>query len=291
MATAEELQCTAEAVNQGSSADEIVQVCQAESQKQERAHLGFWISEKAHNCSVYYSKEKSFSNGDYKKCFQDMIVGARNILSCTQSEERYKQAVDYDIELEAAMLQENGEVAVPEHIKNIFKKLVETTMQQVKFAQTPQWTLRAYKGKVVNAHAGAGGNIFLSDVLWNQKNPYSAGEIAAVMGHEIGHVILSHSLKLDCSYLEWVGMDMSLKEAAKAFREDYSPATERGQATTALSQKYEYEADKMSKVVLQRAGFDPQLMAQALEKMKPKAEGGFSSGSHPAFDERIKALD
>lgn len=290
-ATAAERQCAPEAIDQGFSADEIIQACQMEGQKQGRSRLTVWISEKAANCSSYYSTEKSFAQGEYKKCFQDMIAGARNILTCTQSEERHKQAVEYDIELEAFMLQDHGEVAVPENIRRVFNKLVDTTMKHVKFAHAPQWTLRAYKGKVVNAHAGAGGNIFLSNVLWTQKNPYSEAEIAAILGHEIGHVILAHSLKLDCLYLEWIGMDMSLKEAAQAFREDYSPGTERGKASTTLSQKYEYEADQMSKSILQRSGYDPRLMAQALEKMKPKDTEGFSSGSHPAFDERIRALD
>ena len=54
--------------------------------------------------------------------------------------------------------------------------------------------------------------------------------------------------------------------------------------------KLEYAADAGAVRILKAAGFDPNLMAGALEKLKPKASGGgFTSGSHPEFDVRIAA--
>jgi predicted Zn-dependent protease len=274
------------------NSNEILAQYRSESLQQGRSFLASTIEDKQTICrALNTTNTGAFDQQGYETCINPFIAFVQETLTCTSSLQRQQQATDYDEELLQGMIKDNGEAEIPYEIKRTFRRLFQAAMLNYTFPlRSPNWTLRAYKSKVLNAHAGAGGQIVLSSALWEGPVVFTTDEIAAVIAHEISHVVQIHSLKLDCLALEWMPNDMPLKDAALVFRDDFTATSERGQAWSKASQSYEFAADKMATQILRLAKMDPMLMAAALIKLKPKEEGGFSSGSHPDFDARIKAV-
>lgn len=263
-----------------------IKVCQTESKHYGYNFLNRWIEEKHSHCQLFYPNS---SSDEHRECLSNILNFSNDVLTCQSSLHRHQEAVQYDSELLAQLIQGNGGLAtIPEIIQKRFDHLVKSTEQSYSFKFSPKWSLKSYQGKVANAHAGAGGEIVVSAALWNGETPFSVDEITAILAHEIAHVLKDHSLRLGCSAMEWVGSEFSISEISKVFREDFSTATERGRAWTEKSQSYEFEADKVATRILKKAGINPRAMAMALEKLKPKTDSNFTTGSHPTFDLRIQ---
>jgi predicted Zn-dependent protease len=219
-------------------------------------------------------------------CSDDVIKEANEILSCREDEKRRAQMSFFDQRQFEVMINDFGAATIPGFVRSLFAKLTYSA-EQLSKKQFP-WRLSAYNATFINAHAGANSQVMASAGLWIHS-PLVEDEIAAILAHEAAHVIKEHSLDLGCLALEWVGAHFELGNAMEAFREDFSISTERGQVWSKFSNNLEYEADEEATRILKAAGFSPMAMARALKKLKPKESGGFSSGSHPEFDERIQA--
>ena len=223
----------------------------------------------------------------FEGCLEQVIEEANEILSCSKSARRKQEMIEYDSKFLSAMIEDHGSQSVPQHIQQTFKKLTLAADELSK--KTFPWKLTSYKASFINAHAGAEAHIMASGGLWASESQLQNDEIAAILAHETAHIIQDHSLKLGCLSLEWTGTHLSIKDSMILFREDFSVSTDRGKAWAQLSNKIEYEADAVATKILKQAKFDPLAMARVLKKLKLKAEGGFSSGSHPELDDRIEA--
>ena len=148
--------------------------------------------------------------------------------------------------------------------------------------------IAAYQSNVFNAHAGANNKILLSSGLWSKQSVLTNDEVMAVIAHELSHIKENHSLKLGCLALEWSGNLIDLSDALSIFREDFSLETSRGQSYSKVSKGVEFRADELAVGLLHQAHYSPRLMGDALTKLTPKEEGGFTSGSHPDMHLRIK---
>lgn len=267
----------------------VIQSCQKDSQAQGREHLSSWVEEQVRNCAgLNYGPE---NRGSYLECISQTVASAENVLTCTSSPERYKQAVEHDVTLIGYTFKENAEVEVPEEIQTLFLKLAKAAEAElgVQFSQ-PEWKLRGFANSKYAASAGAGGRVVASSALWSGAAPLAEDEIAAILSHEISHVLREHSVLLGCQAVEWIGAENTIAEASQTFHEDLSEGYPRKAAWKSLSQKLEYEADHLALGVLARAGYDPQAMGRALAKLIPQASGGFSRGSHPDMEDRIRAV-
>lgn len=251
-----------------------------------KTYLPQWIQEKAKVCA---SLPANSASREIQKCQADIATFAHSVLSCEHSQRRLQEMTKYDDELLNGMVTAEGKAQIPADIQKKFDKLVQIATMNHRFVGLlPTWSLTAYVSKVPNAHAGANGQIFVSSFFWSENSAFTSDEVVAILAHEIAHVIYRHSVKLGCMAYEWVATPgLSLKEASLYFREDFSQETERGQAWSRVSQSFELEADRGSKDLLRQAGMNPDLMEQALLKLRPKNEG-FSSGSHPDFDKRVQ---
>lgn len=145
----------------------------------------------------------------------------------------------------------------------------------------------------INAFALPGGPLFIYTGLLNLMDDES--ELAAVMGHEIGHVDGRHAVR----QLQPVAGITALE--ALAFG-DRSPAAQQALnlvleiALTGYGRSHELEADRFGVIYLQRAGYGPQGAIRMFNKLASQEKGERNvfeklSATHPETKERITRLE
>ncbi len=148
---------------------------------------------------------------------------------------------------------------------------------------------KVYLTKDMNAFATPDGSIrVFSELL----NTLEADELLAVIGHEIGHVKLKHSLaQYRSAYLTKAakeGLAAAGGKVGSLANSQYAAIGEQF-LNAQFSQSDELEADRYGIHFLKKIGQDPEAMVRLHEKFK-KMAGSDSSimSSHPSFDSRIQ---
>lgn len=156
-----------------------------------------------------------------------------------------------------------------------------------------KWTFGVIESNDVNAFAAPGGYVFLTRGLYRLLR--DEAELAGVLGHEIGHVVRKHHLKvLQKSQAIDVGSDLLKKrigdkKVAKDLIGSGAEILARG-----LDKSAEFEADRIGVVLAARAGYDAFGLPAVLQEISA-ASGGSSSvallfKTHPHPDERLARL-
>jgi predicted Zn-dependent protease len=141
--------------------------------------------------------------------------------------------------------------------------------------------------RTVNAFALPGGPIFITEGLLGRLR--TEGELAGVLGHEIGHVIARHSSER----LAKQQLTQGLISAVVVGSGDYTSAQIAQVAGSMINMKYgrddELESDALGVRIAFEAGYDPRAMAGVMEVLA-KASGGSQqpefASTHPAPENR-----
>lgn len=131
--------------------------------------------------------------------------------------------------------------------------------------------------QTINAFALPGGQIFLTAGLL--KELQTEGQLAGVLGHEIGHVVARHSAE----QLAKAQLSQGLSGAAAiAIYDPDRPSTAAGAAAAALigelmglsfSRDHELDADRLSIKLVTEAGYDPRAMLQVMAVLQKASSG------------------
>ena len=187
-------------------------------------------------------------------------------------------------------------------VKNVGEKLataVEKYLKengQAKKVDYLNWEFNLIKSDEINAFALPGGKIaFYTGIMPIAKN--DAG-IAAIMGHEIGHVIAGHHAEGQSNQTA-AGIILLGKQVADVVTGGATAVVSNDLVSQGLSlgllkfnRTQEYEADRYGLIFMAMAGYNPE---EAIEVWKRMAEAGGSQGpeflsTHPDTANRIKKL-
>jgi predicted Zn-dependent protease len=179
---------------------------------------------------------------------------------------------------------------------NNYVKCVLTPLTEHATEVAPQggWEIVVFKNEEPNAFALPGGKIGVQTGIF--KAAQTPGQLAAVVGHEIGHVWAGHSNERVSENIVAQG-GLALAGAAMSERNrnwQVVLASLGLQAGVLLphSRDQESEADILGLDLMSRAGFDPNEALTLWENMKQAAGGGppeFMS-THPAPDTRMQNI-
>lgn len=136
----------------------------------------------------------------------------------------------------------------------------------------------------INAAKGGGGKFILTTGLLERAND---DKLRGVMAHEIAHEDLGHVTRLKLSA---TGVNMVLlKKLATA---DTAVSLIEGPLITlSFSRSEENHADRQSVAILERAGYQREVVIEALIWMAKSSTGsGNFISSHPNISERVKTL-
>ena len=154
----------------------------------------------------------------------------------------------------------------------------------------------------INAFAAPGGFILVTSGA--VKLAKTEDELAAILAHEIGHVVRGHALGTIKS-ARFAGLTKSALDTVKVEGQDgqQTKLTEAfggsmddmitGMTVKGYSQESEFDADKVGINLMLRAGYDPAAFVRYLESMQKNQSttsgGGFYS-THPKASTRISKL-
>jgi predicted Zn-dependent protease len=133
--------------------------------------------------------------------------------------------------------------------------------------------------KTVNAFCMAGGKMAIYSGMW-EKLKATDEEIAAVMGHEIGHALASHTReRMSVAYSTGIGTQVLA--IALGARQDTAALMQTAAAVAVQlpnSRESELEADQIGIELAARAGYEPAAAVTLWEKM-----GKLGGGNPPEF--------
>jgi len=144
---------------------------------------------------------------------------------------------------------------------------------------------------IADGFALPGGHIVLTVGLMRQL--HSDGEVAAILGHLIGHVVARHGLiRLARSTIH----DGLIGATAMASFEqgDRSPSSDRlveELADMTFERSEELEADTLGLRLMSEAGYDPRAMLGVMGRLEEGQRWGAAFlGTHPSPDNRVERI-
>lgn len=228
-----------------------------------------------------------------------VLVAAVSLVTywCSTDENEFTgetQHVDITVEQEIAlglqaapqMAQQYGGLHPDQQAVQKVKAVGQRLVQSTRASNTPyQFDFHLLGDEqTVNAFALPGGQIFITAGLLRRLQ--SKGQLAGVLGHEIGHVVARHSAQ----QLAKAKLTQGLTGAAAiATYDPENPASRSGAAVAAMvghlvNMRYgredELESDQLAVELTGDAGYDPRSMK---EVMRILAEASGGRGSSPEF--------
>lgn len=160
-----------------------------------------------------------------------------------------------------------------------------------------QWEVVVFESDQVNAFALPGGKIGVYTGLLQVAT--DDGELAAVMGHEVAHVLAEHANeRMSTNQLIQAGMqlgDLFLKRSNNQFQSEIMAGLGLGAQfgiAMPFGRSHESEADKIGVNLMAKAGFNPKSSVTLWQKMAQL--GGQRTpeffSTHPSPENRINQL-
>lgn len=209
-----------------------------------------------------------------------------------------QEEIDLGTKAKPELTQEfGGEVAsaaLASYITEVGRSLAAVTE-----ADNPSlpWEFTLLDSPVINAFALPGGKVFMSRGLADKLT--NEAQLAAVLGHECGHVTARHTNDRMTQQAILVGGGSILGSVAGSVIGSSDLGAQAGQtiggiAALSYSRKQEIEADQLGMRYMERLKYDPAGAIEVQEILK-KESGGSSQpeilSTHPASDTRINALN
>lgn len=145
--------------------------------------------------------------------------------------------------------------------------------------------------KTVNAFALPGGQVFITRALFDRLE--TEGQLAGVIGHEIGHVIERHGAQ----QLAKQNLTQGLVSATGVAADSYDAARLAQAVGSMVNMKYgrddELESDAWGVELLSRAGYDPRALVGVM-RVLAQAGGGSQPeffSTHPNPDHRTERIE
>lgn len=154
------------------------------------------------------------------------------------------------------------------------------------------WAFGVIDTTAINAFATPGGYILVSSALLSMLD--TEDELAAVLGHEIAHVVRKHHYRVirKQQMLEFGANAVNIGGEAGAMADKLSGMVANVMAR-GLDKSAEYEADRDGMVYAARAGYDASALIRIMEKLAAASKdesGKLLMATHPSANDRSIAL-
>ncbi len=146
--------------------------------------------------------------------------------------------------------------------------------------------------KVVNAFALPGGQVFLTAALLERLG--TEGQLAGVLGHEIGHVVARHGAQQMAKQQLTEGITGAVIVASGATTEAKLAAMVGQLVNMSYGREDELQSDELGVRFMSEAGYDPRALIEVMRILEEASGGGappeFMS-THPSTGNRVATIE
>ena len=201
----------------------------------------------------------------------------------TKENQHIDLSVDQEIALglQAApeMAAQHGGLDPDPRVQQRAKQIGDRLVSRTKAGSTPyKFAFHVLNDdRTINAFALPGGQVFITRALYDRLE--TPGQLAGVLGHEIGHVVARHSAE----HLAKAQLTQGLSGAAAIAM--YDPDNPNSQRNAAIAmavgqlvnlrygRQDELEADRLGVRFTAEAGYDPRAMIRVMEILEQASQG------------------
>ena len=202
-----------------------------------------------------------------------------------------EQEIALGLQAEPEMIQQYGGLASDPQLQDMVDTLGHGLVQNSVAAGT-DWEFDFHvldDPQMVNAFALPGGPVFITTGLLSELE--TEGQVAGVLGHEIGHVLARHSAQ-----------QIAKSELTQGLLGAVIVASEQNAQTAAViaqlvNMRYgrqdELEADRLGVRILAEAGYDPRALIAVMEVLARAGGGGQPEffSTHPNPENRVAEIE
>jgi beta-barrel assembly-enhancing protease len=196
------------------------------------------------------------------------------------------------------MAQQFGGLHPDENLQNLMAEIGQTIVTRSAAGQTDyQFSFHLLAdAQTVNAFALPGGPIFITAALFERLQ--TEGQLAGVLGHEIGHVVARHSAERIAQSQLVEGLTGAAVIAA--YDPENPTSAQRAQMAAVVGQlitmRYgredELESDRLGVRFMADAGYDPRSLIGVMQVLQEAGGGGQPEffSTHPNPENRIERI-
>lgn len=184
--------------------------------------------------------------------------------------------------------------ALTARIRRIAGRLIAQTGAFRPDAPGWNWQVHTLQTDQLNAYCMPGGKIMVYSGLADKLH-LSDAELAAVIGHEMGHALREHTReRISQEYVKQIAITgAAVLTGAGQTAVDLASAVANVSYQLPHSRLQEKEADEIGLELMARAGYDPQAAVSLWQKMMKAAQTSGTPqflSTHPSSESRIKDL-
>ena len=214
------------------------------------------------------------------------VTGENQYISITEEQE-----IVLGFQAVPELIQQFGGMEADERLQAYLDEVGEKLVRE-SVAATTDWDFEFYlldDEQTINAFALPGGPVFITMALFSQLE--TEGQLAGVLGHEIGHVLARHGAQR----MAKANLTQGLTQAVIAVSEGGAQAAAIiGQLVNMnFGREDELESDRLGVEIMVDAGYDPRAMIGVMEILAaaggPNRQPEFFS-THPNPENRIERI-
>ncbi|OGV36036.1 MAG: hypothetical protein A2020_00860 [Lentisphaerae bacterium GWF2_45_14] len=176
-------------------------------------------------------------------------------------------------------------------LNNAVKK-VSTDIARIAEKPDYQWEFAVFESAEPNAFCLPGGKVGVYSGIFKYMN--NEAELAAIVGHEVGHAIARHGgERMTHGIVQQIGMiGLSLGTSNQNILDAYGAVTNVA-GVLPYSRLHEYEADHIGMILMSKAGYDPHGAISFWEKFKTISQESSLAeffSTHPMSEKRLQEM-
>ncbi len=186
------------------------------------------------------------------------------------------------------------DAALTNRVSRIARRLIAQTGVFRADAPGWNWEIHTLKTDEMNAYCMPGGKIMVYSGLVERLH-LSDAELAAVIGHEMGHALREHTReRMSREYMQQLAITgVAVLTGAGQVGADLAGAVANVTFQLPHSREQEREADEIGLELMARAGYDPNAAVSLWKKMLGSQQGGTPQflSTHPSSESRAQDLE
>ncbi|MCS7013529.1 MAG: M48 family metallopeptidase [Chloroherpetonaceae bacterium] len=224
----------------------------------------------------------------FSTCERNPITGKTQFVDLTPGQE-----IALGLKATPQMIRQYGGLHPDKALQDLIDKVGHRIVQKSAAGATA-WKFEFHllnDPKTVNAFALPGGQVFITTGLYNRLQ--TEGQLAGVLGHEIGHVVARHSSQRLAKNKLTQGLTGAVAVATGDASATQIAAVIGELVGMSYSRDEELESDALGVRFMSEAGYDPRAMIEVM-KILDQATGGARPpeffSTHPNPENRIQRI-